>query len=379
MRALYPVCQATELAASYRDTTQHAVLDDIDDINTHVGFWAPQPDFRIPERLSPGFTSFPTWSSKPCMRTKSRPSSAIRRGSPQRAIMQRPGADLVMMYIEQPDGAGHQSTLTDPRQAPTSQPEQHRRRPRRRQGRALRRVSRVRVPASQQGGDGDHGDGGAVSHRLHRLRPRHGAVPYCCQSDEPAASCRCRPKQDRYAHHRPSGQHLRQSAGPRGGRHSDAGRVSDTGATDCRRRADRADPNATFNYSLTARPHLHQRRDPAVVVPGRGRLLHQRRDRPGFRRRLRHHSRGLQLRRHPGCGPVGRSGLQQATSVFNVPNFDGAHGHDSTLPSMSAIFLATGPASSRARPFPWSTTSMWHRRSCTSSASNRPRPWTVGS
>jgi predicted AlkP superfamily pyrophosphatase or phosphodiesterase len=31
------------------------------------------------------------------------------------------------------------------------------------------------------------------------------------------------------------------------------------------------------------------------------------------------------------------------TSVFNVPNFYGAHGHDSTLPSMSAIFLAAGP------------------------------------
>jgi hypothetical protein len=36
-----------------------AVLADVDDINTHVGFWAPQPDFRIPERLSPGFTTFP--------------------------------------------------------------------------------------------------------------------------------------------------------------------------------------------------------------------------------------------------------------------------------------------------------------------------------
>jgi hypothetical protein len=31
----------------------------VDDINERVGFWAPQPDFRIPERLSPGFDAFP--------------------------------------------------------------------------------------------------------------------------------------------------------------------------------------------------------------------------------------------------------------------------------------------------------------------------------
>lgn len=36
-----------------------AVLANVDDINNNVGFWSPQPDFRIPERLSPGFTDFP--------------------------------------------------------------------------------------------------------------------------------------------------------------------------------------------------------------------------------------------------------------------------------------------------------------------------------
>ena len=35
------------------------VIADVDDINNNVGFWSPQPDFRIPERLSPGFTAFP--------------------------------------------------------------------------------------------------------------------------------------------------------------------------------------------------------------------------------------------------------------------------------------------------------------------------------
>src|SRR5262249_43504010 len=36
-----------------------AVLADVDDINNNIGFWRPQADFRIPERLSPGFTNFP--------------------------------------------------------------------------------------------------------------------------------------------------------------------------------------------------------------------------------------------------------------------------------------------------------------------------------
>ncbi|MFX6066970.1 hypothetical protein ABTE92_18890, partial [Acinetobacter baumannii] len=35
------------------------VLADVDDINNHIGFWRAQADFRIPERLSPGFTNFP--------------------------------------------------------------------------------------------------------------------------------------------------------------------------------------------------------------------------------------------------------------------------------------------------------------------------------
>ena len=32
------------------------------------------------------------------------------------------------------------------------------------------------------------------------------------------------------------------------------------------------------------------------------------------------------------------------TSVYSVPNFYGAHGHDSDLPSMSAILYAAGPS-----------------------------------
>src|SRR5262245_27435028 len=34
------------------------VIGDVDDVNQRVGFWRAQPDFRIPERLSPGFGTF---------------------------------------------------------------------------------------------------------------------------------------------------------------------------------------------------------------------------------------------------------------------------------------------------------------------------------
>jgi hypothetical protein len=47
-----------------------------------------------------------------------------------------------------------------------------------------------------------------------------------------------------------------------------------------------------------------------------------------------------------GIQPVARLGdpvYNSATSVFSVPNFYGSHGHDSTLLSMSASFLAAGP------------------------------------
>jgi hypothetical protein len=93
------------------------VLDDVDDINTHVGFWAPSPDFRIPERLSPGFTSFPDLELEAMYEDQVQTFVRYQTQVAQRAIMQSSGADLVMMYIEQPDGSGHQFTLTDPRQA----------------------------------------------------------------------------------------------------------------------------------------------------------------------------------------------------------------------------------------------------------------------
>src|SRR5262249_53776509 len=93
------------------------VIADVDDINNHVGFWRPQADFRIPERLSPGFTSFPDVELEAMFHDMVKTFVRYQSRIAERAIRRNPDADLVMVYIEQPDGSEHQFLLTDPRQA----------------------------------------------------------------------------------------------------------------------------------------------------------------------------------------------------------------------------------------------------------------------
>lgn len=93
------------------------VVADVDEINNSVGFWRPQADFRIPERLSPGFGPFSDEELEVVYRDQVATFVDYQTRVAQRAIHARPDAELVMVYIEQPDGSGHQFTLTDPRQA----------------------------------------------------------------------------------------------------------------------------------------------------------------------------------------------------------------------------------------------------------------------
>ena len=93
-----------------------AVIENVDDINANVGFWAPQPDFRIPERLSPGFDPFPDEELEAIYQDLVVTFVDYQTRVALRAIERLPDADLVMLYIEQPDGSGHQFLLTDPRQ-----------------------------------------------------------------------------------------------------------------------------------------------------------------------------------------------------------------------------------------------------------------------
>jgi predicted AlkP superfamily pyrophosphatase or phosphodiesterase len=94
-----------------------AVLGNVDDINNNVGFWAPQADFRFPERLNPGLETFPDAELEAIYADQVKTFVDYQTRVALRAIKQNPNADLVMLYLEQPDGSEHQYLLTDPRQA----------------------------------------------------------------------------------------------------------------------------------------------------------------------------------------------------------------------------------------------------------------------
>ncbi|MBU7581883.1 MAG: alkaline phosphatase family protein [Nostoc sp. TH1S01] len=96
--------------------TNPAVQTSVDDILRNVGFWSPQADFRITERLSPGFTTFPDNELEAIYEDQVQLFVDYQTRLALRAINQNLNADLVMVYIEQPDGSEHQFLLTDPRQ-----------------------------------------------------------------------------------------------------------------------------------------------------------------------------------------------------------------------------------------------------------------------
>ncbi len=93
------------------------VVSNVDDINNNVGFWDAQADFRIPEKLSAGFGSFSDQELETIYGDQVRTFVDYQTRVGLRAIAANPDADLVMIYIEQPDGSEHQFLITDSRQA----------------------------------------------------------------------------------------------------------------------------------------------------------------------------------------------------------------------------------------------------------------------
>lgn len=99
----------------------NSVLADVDDINNNVGFWAPQPDFRIAQRISPGFEKFSDIELEEIYEDQVETFVDYQTRMALRAINKNPNADLVMLYIQEPDGSEHQFFITDPRQATNTQ------------------------------------------------------------------------------------------------------------------------------------------------------------------------------------------------------------------------------------------------------------------
>ena len=98
-------------------TAVASIVANVDDIYGNVGFWVPQPDFRFPERINSGLNTFPDTELEAVYEDQVSSFVNYQTSVALRAISQVPDADLAMIYIEQPDGSGHQFTLTDPRQA----------------------------------------------------------------------------------------------------------------------------------------------------------------------------------------------------------------------------------------------------------------------
>jgi arylsulfatase A-like enzyme len=97
-----------------------AVLADVDDINNNIGFWQPQADFRIVERIDAvpsTFASFPDTELEAIYEELVREFVTYQTNVALRAISRFPNVDVAMIYIEQPDGSEHQFLAIDPRQA----------------------------------------------------------------------------------------------------------------------------------------------------------------------------------------------------------------------------------------------------------------------
>jgi len=120
---LSPDLSAVHIARySVNDIPPNAPVQSVvDDINNNVGFWADQADFRFPERINAGLTSFSDQELEDIFEDQVLHFVDYQTRVALRAIEQNPDADLVMVYIEQPDGSEHQFLLNDLRQATNPQ------------------------------------------------------------------------------------------------------------------------------------------------------------------------------------------------------------------------------------------------------------------
>jgi predicted AlkP superfamily pyrophosphatase or phosphodiesterase len=320
------------------------VLDDVDDINNNVGFWAPQPDFRIPERLSPGFTSFPDLELEAMYEDQVKTFVRYQTRVAQRAIIKNPGVDLVMIYIEQPDGSGHQFTLTDPRQASNftnphsigagqdaakvARYAEYLEFAYRQANKAVTEIMEMVGPSANVFVVSDHG-----------MAPFHTAVnmtnllsnagveisKIAIRTNGPAVNI-----------------YVNLQGREAGGTVTPAEYQMLVPQIAAAVQATQ-DPNSTFNYSLTG-GHIFTSvaTRPLSCPEGVGFCTS---DEIGqdVGDVFAIMAEGYNFDGIQSVARVDDPAYDSTTSVFNVPNFYGAHGHDSTLPSMSAIFLAAGP------------------------------------
>jgi hypothetical protein len=321
------------------------VIAAVDDINNNVGFWAPQDDFRFPERINPGLTTFPDTELEAIFEDQVKTFVAYQTAIAKRAIEQNPDADLVMVYIEEPDGSEHQFLLTDRRQAtnptdPTTIGNNQ----------DAAKVARYREHVAFAYQQADKAVGAimdAVGHRAdvfvvsdHGFAPFHTAVGLTnllknAGIDTTKIGIRTSG---------PAAHVYVNLQGREVGGTVDVATYKTLVPQIAAALRNAEDPNPTFNYSLD-----HKRIFPVVIgrplscAAGTGFCTNEQVGQdsgdvfammaPGY------NFDGIQ---NPGVARLGDPAFG-ATTVFSSPNFYGAHGHDPNLKSMSATFIAAGP------------------------------------
>jgi len=322
------------------------VLADVDDINTSIGFWRPQADFRIPERLSPGFTNFPDIEIETMFEDMVKTFVRYQADIGERAIKTNPDADLVMVYIEQPDGSEHQFLLTDPRQG-TNPKDPNSIGAGQDQAKVARYASYIRFAyqtadkAVKRIADAAGPDSNVIVVSDHGFAPFHSSVSMtnilknagidttklAIRTSGPAVNIYVNLQQ------RESGGTVDPA--------TYAALV--TQITDAVKNA--VDPNPKFNGSLEAgRLFTVVETRPLQCEAGIGQCTSKTIGQdfgdvfalmaPGY------NFDGIQ---NPGVARLGDAPFNAATTTLSMPNFYGAHGHDPKLPAMSATFIAAGP------------------------------------
>ena len=339
--------------SSYYIPRNAPVLDIVDEINGTVGFWRPQPDFRIPERLSPGLDAFTDLELEKAYKDQGRTFVAYQGRLAERAIRRNPGADLVMVYFEEPDGATHQYLLTDPRQA-TNPRDPSTIGAGQERSKVIRYASYVEDAYRQV--DKAVGDildltGPETTVFLvsdHGFAPFHTAVnltnllrnegvdvsKLSIRTSGPAANV--------YVN----------LAGREAGGTVSASEYQTLVAQVARALRTARDPNGTFNYSLeNRRLFSNVKTRPSDCAEGPGfcvdRFIGQDFGDVFAQLDLGYNFDGTQSPIVIRSGDP--AGADPATIVLSAPNFYGAHGHEASKPEMSATFIAAGPGIRRGQ------------------------------
>lgn len=331
-----------------------AVLPFVDDINEHVGTWPPDPDFRITERLSPGLAMFDDLELEAIHRDQTTTFLDFATRMTQRAMSRNPRADLVMVYLDQPDAAGHQFLLTDSRQAtnPTDATSVGTRgRPSGATGQDTAKIARYRRQmefAYRAASDaverivqavGVDKDGRPLSDVIvvsdHGMAPFHTAVALSALLTREGIDMR-------QVNVRVSGAVANVYVGLKG-RESDGALSRDEYVRTVNRIASvlrtARDDNRFFNPGRTTLFSDVWTRPVACGRPGFCTDEHIGQD-TGDVLAVMREGYNFDGRQSPAVTRIGDTD----NAVFSVPNFYGSHGYSASLRSMHAIFYAAGPS-----------------------------------